>query len=110
MTDMQKVDERIRSNLDQSLKELSQLCTQPSIAAQNEGMEECAQLVAQMLTKRGFNAEILPSEGHPVVVAERGGRMDRTLLFYNHYDVQPPEPLELWESPPFEPTIRDGKM
>jgi acetylornithine deacetylase/succinyl-diaminopimelate desuccinylase-like protein len=110
MTNMQKIDESIRSHLDQSLNELSRLCAQPSIAAQNEGMEECAQLVAEMLTARGFHAEILPSDGHPVVVAERDGRADRTLMFYNHYDVQPPEPLELWDSPPFEPTIREGKM
>src|SRR5207302_9800209 len=46
----------------------------------------------------------------PVVYAERAGRGDRTLLFYNHYDVQPPEPLELWESPPFELARRDGKV
>jgi len=110
MSDMKKVDEIIRSRLDQNLDELSRLCSQPSIAAQDEGMQECAQLVAEMLTARGFEAEILPSDGHPVVVAERRGRVDRTLMFYNHYDVQPPDPLELWDSPPFEPTLRDGKL
>ncbi|MCK7506333.1 MAG: M20/M25/M40 family metallo-hydrolase [Desulfobacterales bacterium] len=52
----------------------------------------------------------MDTEGAPVVFAERKGKGDKTLLFYNHYDVQPPEPLELWESPPFEPAIRDGKM
>jgi acetylornithine deacetylase/succinyl-diaminopimelate desuccinylase-like protein len=62
------------------------------------------------LRARGFDAAIHPTAGAPVVVAERKGKSDKTLLFYNHYDVQPPEPLELWESPPFEPQIRDGKM
>jgi acetylornithine deacetylase/succinyl-diaminopimelate desuccinylase-like protein len=63
-----------------------------------------------MLLSRGFSVDILPTAGAPVVFAERKGRSNKTLLFYNHYDVQPPEPLELWESPPFEPTIRDGKL
>ncbi|MFH1908053.1 MAG: M20/M25/M40 family metallo-hydrolase, partial [Chloroflexota bacterium] len=72
-------------------------------------------LVAGMLRKRGFTAEIMPtgnkfSEGAPVVLGERKGKNDKTLLFYNHYDVQPPEPLELWETPPFEPTLREGKL
>jgi acetylornithine deacetylase/succinyl-diaminopimelate desuccinylase-like protein len=110
MNDMQRVDQIIQKRLDKSLDELTKLCAQPSIAAQNEGVQECAQLVSEMISERGFQSEILPSAGHPVVVAERKGRSDRTLLLYNHYDVQPPEPLELWESPPFEPTIRDGKM
>jgi acetylornithine deacetylase/succinyl-diaminopimelate desuccinylase-like protein len=110
MSDIQRVDDIIQNRLEQSLEELARLCAQPSIAAQNEGMEDCAQLVSEMITQRGFQTEVLPSDGYPVVVAERKGRSDRTLLFYNHYDVQPPEPLELWDSPPFEPTIREGKM
>jgi acetylornithine deacetylase/succinyl-diaminopimelate desuccinylase-like protein len=63
-----------------------------------------------MLEKRGFTAEVMATDGAPVVFAERKGKSDKTLLIYNHYDVQPPEPLELWESPPFEPEIRNGKM
>jgi acetylornithine deacetylase/succinyl-diaminopimelate desuccinylase-like protein len=110
MSNIQQVDDVIRDQLDKNLEELSRLCAQPSIAAQNEGMEACAQLVYQMLDRRGFQTEILPSDGFPVIVAERKGTRDRTLLFYNHYDVQPPEPLELWDSPPFKPSIRDGKM
>ncbi|MES0361698.1 MAG: M20/M25/M40 family metallo-hydrolase, partial [Anaerolineales bacterium] len=97
-------------NLDSSLAELSQLCAQPSVAAQNLGMQECAKLVGEMLKKRGFMVEIMPTDGAPVIYAERKGKLDKTLMFYNHYDVQPPEPLEEWESPPFEPAIRDGKM
>jgi acetylornithine deacetylase/succinyl-diaminopimelate desuccinylase-like protein len=110
MSDMQKVDEIIQDQLERNLEELARLCAQPSIAAQNYGMDECAQLVSEMLTQRGFQTEVLPSDGFPVVVAERRGASNRTLLLYNHYDVQPPEPLELWDSPPFEPAIRDGKM
>ena len=52
----------------------------------------------------------METAGAPVVFGERKGKSDKTLLIYNHYDVQPPEPLELWESPPFEPSLRDGKL
>ena len=107
---MQKVDQYIEENLDQSIKELSKLCAQPSVAAQKWGMEECANLVAQSLAARGFAVQILPTSGSPVVFGERKGRVDRTLIVYDHYDVQPPEPLELWETPPFEPTIRGGRL
>ena len=110
MTDFTAVDRHIEKHLDASIAELSTLVAQPSIAAQNLGMEACAKLVATMLERRGFKVEIAPTGGPPVVIAERAGRSDRTLLIYNHYDVQPPEPLELWTSPPFEPTLRDGKL
>src|SRR5262245_44695313 len=73
-------------------------------------MPECAELVATLLRTRGFDAELMPTGGPPVVVGERAGRGHRALLVYNHYDVQPAEPLELWTSPPFEPAIRDGKL
>ncbi len=105
-----KLDEAIDRQLDHQLEQLSRLCAQPSIATQNQGMEACARLVASMLEERDFAVDILPTGGHPVVYGERTGRSNRTLLFYNHYDVQPPEPLELWRTPPFEPTVRDGKM
>jgi acetylornithine deacetylase/succinyl-diaminopimelate desuccinylase-like protein len=110
MTDYQAIDAAIEAQFDQTLAELGQLCAHPSVSAQGLGMKECAQFVRQMLEKRGFQSEILPSAGFPVVVAERSGRSERTLLFYNHYDVQPPEPLELWETPPFDADIREGKM
>jgi acetylornithine deacetylase/succinyl-diaminopimelate desuccinylase-like protein len=110
MSEFSKIDSWLEKNMDASIKELSTLVAQPSISAQNYGLKECAELVASMLRKRGFDAEVVPSEGAPVVMAERKGKVDKTLLFYNHYDVQPPEPLELWESPPFEPSLRDGKL
>ncbi|MEW6240717.1 MAG: M20/M25/M40 family metallo-hydrolase [Chloroflexota bacterium] len=110
MTDYQKIDAYLESHLDRSLDELKRLVAQPSISAQNLGLTECAALVVDMLRARGFTAQIHSTEGSPVVTAERRGKSDKTLLFYNHYDVQPPEPLELWETPPFEPTLRDGKL
>ena len=110
MSEYQKIDSYLENNLDTSLQELGKLVAQPSISAQGIGLKECANLVADMLRARGFIAEIMDTEGAPVVFAERKGQGDKTLLFYNHYDVQPPEPLELWDSPPFEPEIRNGKM
>ena len=111
MVEFTKIDIFIEKHRDESITELSWFCSQPSIAAQNLGMEESAEMVAKMLIKRGFKTQIMATGGSPVVVAERvGKRSDRTLLFYNHYDVQPPEPLELWHSPPFEPTLRHGKL
>jgi acetylornithine deacetylase/succinyl-diaminopimelate desuccinylase-like protein len=80
------------------------------VAAQNWGLFECAAMAGEMLKSRGFSVEILSTDGAPVVYGERQGRSNKTLLFYNHYDVQPPEPLELWDSPPFEPTLREGKL
>lgn len=110
MNDYSKLDAYLESHLEESIAELSKLCAQPSVAAQNWGLKECAELVREMLQKRGFTCQIMPTGGAPVVYAERKGKSQKTLLFYNHYDVQPPEPLELWESPPFEPTLRDGKL
>jgi len=110
MADFTAIDRYLEQHLDASLAELIRYAAQPSVAAQNVGMEDCARLVAEMLRARGFAVEILPSGGYPVVVAEREGARDRTLLIYNHYDVQPAEPLELWTSPPFTPTLRDGHL
>src|SRR5512133_87004 len=110
MADYSKIDTYLERNLDRSIDELKRLVAQPSVGAQNLGLKECAQLVAGMLKQRGFQVQIMDTPGAPVVFGERKGKSDRTLLIYNHYDVQPPEPLELWESPPFEPAVREGKV
>jgi acetylornithine deacetylase/succinyl-diaminopimelate desuccinylase-like protein len=110
MLDMKLYDDYLSERMDQSIAELSGFCKQPSVAAQNWGLDECAHLAAGMLQARGFTTEIIASGGAPVVYGERAGRANKTILFYNHYDVQPPEPLDLWVSPPFEPTLRDGKL
>src|SRR5262245_12577555 len=110
MSDFNQIDSYLEKNLDKSIAELSKLVAQPSISAQGIGLRECANLVADMLRARGFTAEVMDTEGAPVVFGERKGKGNKTLLFYNHYDVQPPEPLELWDSPPFEPSLRNGKL
>jgi len=110
MTKYDQIDSYLEKNLDNSIAELSKLVAQPSVGAQNLGLKECAALVGEMLKARGFDVRIMDTKGAPVVFGERTGKSDKTLLIYNHYDVQPPEPLELWESPPFEPSLRDGKL
>jgi len=106
--DLAAIDRHVAQHLEGWLEELKLLCRQPSVSARHEGVVECAALVAERLRSRGFQAEAVPNgAGHPVVLGA-GGQGPKTLLFYNHYDVQPPEPLELWESPPFEPALRDG--
>jgi acetylornithine deacetylase/succinyl-diaminopimelate desuccinylase-like protein len=105
-----RIDAWLDAHLDESLAELAALVAHPSISAQGSGLAECAEHVRGLLAARGFEAEVLPTGGAPAVIAAQAGASPRTLLFYNHYDVQPPEPLELWHSPPFEATRRDGHV
>src|SRR5438067_12398889 len=106
----EQIDQHIEDNLDRWLGRLADLVGQPSISSQGIGLGETAELVASMLRDSAFEARVMPSGGFPVVYAEAEGHSDRTLICYNHYDVQPPEPLELWNSPPFELTRRDGAL
>lgn len=110
MTHWNAVDKAIEARMEESLDMLARLVAVPSVSAQGTQMQECAELVSDLLQARGFKTRILPTGGHPVVFGDRPGRSDRTLLLYNHYDVQPPEPFDLWESPPFQATVRHGKM
>jgi acetylornithine deacetylase/succinyl-diaminopimelate desuccinylase-like protein len=107
---MKKVDQYIDEHVQDFLNDLAELCSYPTVAAQNQAIEETADFTAALLEKYGFTARVMPSAGNPMVYGELAGASDRTLLCYNHYDVQPAEPLELWDSPPFEATERDGKL
>lgn len=86
-------------------------CQQPSISTQNIGIAEMAELCRTMLTDVDARARIIPlGAGNPVVFGQIDGPSKRILNIYNHYDVQPPEPLELWDSDPFAAQIRDGRI
>ena len=104
-----------QKNKDRFLNEMLDLLRIPSISAKSEhkpDMLKCAEAVKQGLLQAGCDkAEVMPTEGHPVVYGEKIIDPSKpTVLVYGHYDVQPAEPLELWTHPPFEPTIVDGKI
>ncbi|MFN2437878.1 MAG: M20/M25/M40 family metallo-hydrolase, partial [Chitinophagaceae bacterium] len=102
-------------NKERFLNEMLDLLRIPSVSAKSEhkkDMQSCAMAVRQSLLDAGADkAEVMDTAGHPVVYGEK--MMDSskpTVLVYGHYDVQPAEPLELWDSGPFDPVIKDGKI
>src|SRR6185437_15782711 len=112
---MQEWKEYQEKNRDRFLNEMMDLLRVPSISAKKEhkaDMKKCAESVKQSLLKSGADkAEVMPTDGFPVIYAEKIIDKDwPTVLVYGHYDVQPVEPLELWDSKPFEPTVKDGKV
>jgi acetylornithine deacetylase/succinyl-diaminopimelate desuccinylase-like protein len=105
----------IDSKREDHLNELKELLRIPSVSAKSEhkaDIERAARWVAEKLRACGLeNVEIAPTKLHPVVYGESLRAPGKpTVLFYGHYDVQPAEPLDLWTSPPFEPTVRDGNL
>ncbi len=105
----------IESHRDAHLQELCELLRIPSVSTKTErkpDIERAARWVADKLRAVGMNkVEIIPTKMHPLVYAESLGAPGKpTVLFYGHYDVQPAEPLDLWTTPAFEPTVRDGNL
>src|SRR5262249_36969642 len=98
----------------QSLAALKEFLSIPSVSTKPEQKQElvrCATWLADQRRFGGVDVSILPTAGHPVVVAKNKHQPGRpTVLFYGHYDVQPVEPLEQWITPPFEPTVRDNAV
>lgn len=109
------IHEYISQNEPRFLEELFSLMRIPSISAQPEhhaDMLRCAERWRELLLAAGADtAELIPSAGNPLVFAEKHVADDAdTILVYGHYDVMPAEPLELWQTPPFEPVVRDGRI
>jgi acetylornithine deacetylase/succinyl-diaminopimelate desuccinylase-like protein len=104
--------ELCRAEFAGAVSDLQRLVRQPSVAAQNRGIGETVQLLYSMIEAAGGRCEVLTEgvPGNPFVYAEFEGQSDRTLLLYNHYDVQPPEPLEEWTVEPFGGEVKDGKL
>src|SRR5262245_61300592 len=112
---MDALTEYLEQNRDRFVDDLKSVLRIPSVSAKAEHKADCArcaQYIADQLKSLGMTrVEVVPTAGHPVVYAEWLGAPGKpTALLYGHYDVQPPEPLELWHTPPFEPTLRDGKL
>jgi acetylornithine deacetylase/succinyl-diaminopimelate desuccinylase-like protein len=109
---LENVYEYIDGNTRDFVETLIRLVRQPSISAKGEGIKECAGLVEKIMQETGLETKLIqPAEGNPLVYGEiKSKESDKTLMFYNHYDVQPPEPIEQWISGPFSGEIREGKI
>src|SRR5690554_616208 len=112
---MKVIKEYVEANKQRFLDELFELLRFPSVSADQKyagDVRNAAEFVAQKLRDAGADkVEVCETAGHPIVYGEKITDPSKpTVLVYGHYDVQPPDPLELWETPPFEPTVRDGKI
>src|SRR5690554_1230247 len=106
---LDRVLHEIDENIDRSIQRLTDLLRIPSVStdtAYKDDVRRAAQWCADQLKQIGFQATVHDTPGHPMVVAHHKGESDKPrVLYYGHYDVQPPDPLDLWKSPPFQPTI-----
>ncbi|MHC4802421.1 MAG: hypothetical protein ACYTFF_09925, partial [Planctomycetota bacterium] len=111
---LEPVLHKLDADLEPAIERLRTLLRIPSIStdpAYHADVQRCATHVSDDLASIGFKSAVHETEGHPVVIAHHpgpGGATVPHLLYYGHYDVQPPDPLDLWDSPPFEPTIVEG--
>lgn len=112
--DVEPVLAEARRAFDDSVERLRDVLRIPSVStdpAYAPEVRRCAEWMAEALRGVGLDAKVHTTKGHPMVLAHGEGSRGRTtprILYYGHYDVQPQDPLDLWESPPFEPVIRDG--
>jgi acetylornithine deacetylase/succinyl-diaminopimelate desuccinylase-like protein len=112
---MSLLDSWLDANDARARDELFEFLRIPSVSARSDhraDMTRAAEWLSDRLRAIGLTSQVFPTAGHPIVLGEwRSGRAGApTCLVYGHYDVQPPEPLELWTTPPFEPTVRDGRI
>lgn len=112
---MTQIENYIQDNEPRFLEELFSLIRIPSISSEpshHDDMIRCAERWRELLLEAGADkAEVMPSDGNPLVYAERHVSDEaKTVLVYGHYDVMPADPVELWHTPPFEPVVRDGHI
>jgi acetylornithine deacetylase/succinyl-diaminopimelate desuccinylase-like protein len=105
-----RFDEYVRAHERQYVDELKELIRLPTVSAQGSAIDETAAAVLARAERAGVAAEALRANGGPPTIVGETGAGARTLLVYDHYDVQPPDPLSEWRTPPFEPSEQDGKL
>lgn len=114
MDQLQEIDQHIQQCQPRFLESLKELLRIPSVSADpasQSAVQEAAQLVLQRLQDAGLDGELIETQGPPLVYAESPAVPGKpVVLVYGHYDVQPPDPLDLWVTPPFEPTEREGNL
>ena len=109
------IHEYIQSNQERFLQELFELLRIPSVSADSRhkaDVHKAAEYVLKKLKEAGADkVELMETKGHPIVYGEKITDLQKpTVLVYGHYDVQPPDPLNLWNSPPFEPTVKEIRL
>ncbi len=107
---MEDVFAYIEQHADEYLERLIHLCKQQTVAVRRQGISEGAQRLAGILEDIGAQPQVIPFEETSYVITRIPGESDKTLGFYNHFDTHPPEPLEAWESPPFDPVVRGNAL
>lgn len=114
MSDLESIDRQIRQSQPKYLELLKELLRIPSVSAdpaRRDAMSQASRAVLDSLQKAGLKAELIETQGPPLVYAESPPVPGKpVVLVYGHYDVQPPDPLDLWITPPFEPTEREGNL
>ncbi|HUG17183.1 MAG TPA: M20/M25/M40 family metallo-hydrolase [Thermomicrobiales bacterium] len=112
MASIERVYAAIDARRDRQVAQLQRLVRQPSISSQNIGVRECAHLLVEMMGELGIYGELMETAGLPVVYGEIRSTLTHapTLVIYNHYDVQPPDPVDEWTSEPFGAVVVDGVM
>src|SRR5262245_59213952 len=115
---MKAVLDYLKQHEQESIEKLCEYLRFPSISAQTQHRKDlhaCAEWVTDYLQSIGLKARLCPTQGHPIVLARTrsgaaNGKPRPRFLIYGHYDVQPPEPFELWKTPPFEPRIEHNTV
>lgn len=108
--DESKVFAYIDEHRDEYLELLRDYVRQPSLAGTHEGIDDMVKIVVDNYEKRGLSVDVCKTPGNPVIIAEQAGVSDKVMGFYDHYDVQPVDPIDLWVDPPFSANVHDNRI
>ena len=107
---MDNIHRYIEEHGQEFVETLQRFCRQPSISSEGIGVREMVAILKEEMGRIGIETTVHETDGNPIVSGVMQGQIERTLMFYNHYDVQPPDPVEKWDSPPFAAEVRDGRI